>query len=469
VSPFIKQVFNLLSIKNKIKSRLGELWWYTIILFFAQQLGAVVSAFIGLWLVPQYVPKEELGALLPLASIGSLLGLPLTILMIPFMKFLTKYMALEEYGKVKSLLIDVFILTGITFVGVVGFAYFFMPLVFQRMRIENGSLSMLIICSGVIGALAPIFCTALQALKKFRMISFIGFLSTLVRLGTLLIALPIRGLSGYFVGQVAPLIFGTLASLWTLRKHLGVYIQRVSYWSEDWKPILRFMAWNAALYSISQVMGTTEGFVIRHRLSDVESAGYYMISRFAEISFYISSACTIVLFPLISERHEKGISQDHRLLNQSILISFFAGLVFAIAITPIVRFLFIFKSDWTVYLHFIPHLFALCLLQVIRGSTHSFVMYKTAKNEFGFIPYYILVYTSEMVILYCLTGYAFFAPWMPTPWMNALAAFNPCRLSVVLGIILAHALAIASYVVVEIVRTQLRSRACRAAGDHPPS
>lgn len=452
-------------IKNKIKARLGELWWYTIVLFLAQQLGAVVSAFIGLWLVPQYVPQTELGALLPLASIGGLLGLPLTIIMIPFMKFLTKYMVQEEYGKVKALLRDVFILAGITFFLISGLAYLFMPLVFTRMRVDNGLLSLLIICSGMMGALAPVFNTALQSLKKFKMMSILGILSTLVRLGTLLIALPIRGISGYFLGQITPLVFGMLASLWALRKHLSSNIKMVSYWREDWKPILKFTAWSALLYSSSQVIGTTEGFVIRHRLSDVESAGYYMISRFAEIAFYISSACTVALFPLVSEHHEKGNNQEHRLLMQSTGISVLAGLLFAITITPVVRYLFICKSDWTAYLPFIPQLFALCILHVIRGSTYSFVLYKTAKSEFGFVPYFVVVAVSEISILYGLTGYAFFAPWMPTQLMDALAAFNPCRLSVVLGIMLLHAFAILIYVAVGIVRIQLRSQACPAGGN----
>jgi O-antigen/teichoic acid export membrane protein len=383
------------------------------------------------------------------------------------MKFLTKYVVQEEYGKVKSLLRDVFILAGITFLLISGLAYFFMPLVFERMRVENGLLSLLIICSGTMGALAPVFSTALQALKKFKMMSALGFLSTLVRLVTLLFALPIRGISGYFSGQITPLIFGMLASLWALRKHLSSNVKMVSYWSEDWKPILKFAAWNALFYSVSQVMGTTEGFVIRHRLSDVESAGYYMISRFAEIAFYISSACTVVLFPLISEHHEKGNNQELRLLTQSTIVSFLAGSLFAIAISPVVHYLFIVKSDWNVYLPYIPHMVALCLLQVIRGSTHSFVIYKTAKNEFGFLPFYMVIYGLEIVALYCLTGYTYFTPWMPTRWLDVLVSFNPCRLSVVIGIILLHALAIASYVLVGIVRLQRGHQVSRVAKDHP--
>jgi hypothetical protein len=150
---------------------------------------------------------------------------------------------------------------------------------------------------------------------------------------------------------------------------------------------------------------------------------------------------------------------------QSTGISFLAGLLFALAITPVVYCLFVFKSDWTIYLPVIPHLLALCIVHVIRGSTYSFVMYKMAKEKFDFISYFVAVAGLETIMLYCLTGYAFFAPWMPAQWMDALVAFNPCRLSVVLGIILLHSFAIWVYVVVEIVRIQLRSRAFPVAVD----
>jgi O-antigen/teichoic acid export membrane protein len=445
-------------IKEKIKSRLGELWWYTIILFMTQQLGSVINAVIGLWLVPKYVPQKELGVVLPLASIGSLLGLPLTILMIPFMKFLTKYMAQEEYGKVKALLRDVFILAVIIFIAVAGLAYFFMPFIFKRLRIENGYLPLLVICAGIMGALAPIFSTALQALKKFRMMSFLSFGGSIIRFFTLLIALPVRGLSGYFLGQIVPIGLGILASLFVLRRYIGKTVKVASYWREDWSPILKFTAWTAVLYSVSQVMGTTEGFVIRHRLSDVESAGYYMISRFAEISFYISSACTVVLFPLISEQHERGGGREHHLLVQSTVISFLSGLLFSVVALPFLRLIFQIKPDWNVYLMFSPHFFALCIIQVIRGSTHSFVLYHTAKNDFSFVPYYVFVLLCETVLLYCLTGYTFFAPWLPQGWLSTVAAFNPCRLSVVLGVILLHSVAILIYVVIAITK-KVKARA----------
>jgi len=458
-------MIRILDIKKKVKSHLGELWWYTLVLFVVQQLSAIINAVIGLWLVPKYVPHQELGAVLPLTSVGAVLALPLAILVMPFLKFLSKYMAQGEDGKVKKLLRDVFIITLVVFLAVSCAAYFFMPFVFKRMRVENGLLAFLIITSGILGALAPVFSTALQASKNFRMMSILGFSGTVVRFLTLVITLPVRGLSGYFVGQITPLLFGMTAAVVTLRKHLGPNIKMMSYWTADWRPILLFTAWNALLYSVSQIMATTEVFVIRHRLSDVESAGYYMISRFAEIAFYISSACTVVLFPLISEQHEQGSNQEHRLLSQATSRSFLAGILFSIMITPLVYYLFIFKADWTIYIPFVPYLFALCLIYVIRGSTYSFVIYKMAKNEFDFVPYFVGVAGIETLMLYCLTGYAFFAPWLPVQWMEALAACNPCRLSVVLGVMLLGSFSILVYVVVKIARIQFCNRTCPVVVD----
>lgn len=198
---------------SSIKSRLGEIWWYTLILFCVQRLGDVINAFVGLWLVPRYVPQEELGAVLPLLQVGGTLGLPLTILLVPFTKFLNTYATRGEYGKVKRLLRDVFVLSVLLFAGTLLYARFFMPLVFERMRVGEGSLGLLIVASGVLGTGSPVFVNALQALKRFRVIAIISLLTASLRLVTMLVCMPIRALSGYFVGQSVPPVFLILASL----------------------------------------------------------------------------------------------------------------------------------------------------------------------------------------------------------------------------------------------------------------
>ena len=38
---------------NKLHARLGDLWWYSLMIFVACRTGDVIQAFIGLWLVPR--------------------------------------------------------------------------------------------------------------------------------------------------------------------------------------------------------------------------------------------------------------------------------------------------------------------------------------------------------------------------------------------------------------------------------
>ena len=429
-------MMNIYDFKVKIKSHLGELWWYTIIMFMTQQLGAVINAFIGLWLVPKYVPQEELGVVLPLVSIGSLLGLPLSILMIPFMKFLTKYMAQDDHGKVKTLLRDVFVVTGITFLVVSGIAYLCMPLVFKRLRVEAGSLSMLVICSGIIGALAPVFSTALQALKKFKTLSFMGFLGALLRLGTLWIALPVRGLSGYFVGQITPSLFGIVGSLFFLRKFFDTKIKRVSYWSEDMKHILQYTAWFALFSLFSMLVVATENFIIRHRLPNIESAGYYMVSRFSDMVTSLGIISATILFPLVVEKHEKKLAGQHKILLQSYGMQLTGGTLFAALMVPVAYLFFSMKSEWQVYIGYLPYMVLLCVMGIVRSITYCFVMYEMALSRFKFIIPFTFFYLFEIVALFTVTGFSFFAPWLPSDWLRSIELFNPCRLLIVIIIML---------------------------------
>ena len=52
----------------KLHSRLGDFWWYAMILFIASRAADGLNAFIGIWLVPRYVEPSELGAVMPLLN-----------------------------------------------------------------------------------------------------------------------------------------------------------------------------------------------------------------------------------------------------------------------------------------------------------------------------------------------------------------------------------------------------------------
>ncbi len=91
---------------GSLRARLGELWWYTMLGFIVARMGEVVNLYIGVFLVPKVLPAEQLGAVTPLMSVGTFVGLPIALLLIPVGKFLNVFAARKEYGKVKALLLD---------------------------------------------------------------------------------------------------------------------------------------------------------------------------------------------------------------------------------------------------------------------------------------------------------------------------------------------------------------------------
>jgi O-antigen/teichoic acid export membrane protein len=245
--------------------------------------------------------------------------------------------------------------------------------------------------------------------------------------------LPIRGLSGYFVGQTLPSLLTMGMAFFGLRSVLGRAVKAESYWRSDGRQIVAYMVPYGILASLGIMLGAVELFVIRHRLPDLESAAYYMISRFAETGAYMGLTLTFVAFPLIAERHEKGETSD-RLLWQSLGGALAAGLVLALLFSISAPWLFSRVGAWRPYTPFVPYLAVLTLIHAFRIATACFITHEMACRRFAFLLYYGSLCVIEMFTLYGLTGYRFFSPYLPAAWLSALEAFNPCRLSVVLGV-----------------------------------
>ncbi|MDD4622090.1 MAG: hypothetical protein PHG71_02520 [Kiritimatiellae bacterium] len=426
----------ILRLKEKVKARLGELWWYTALLFCVQRLGDVVNAFIGLCLVPKYVNQEELGAVLPLGQVGGILALPLAILAVTFSKYVNAFTIRGEYGKVKSLIRDVFILVVILFAGIVLYARFLLPLVFERMRVEDGRLGMLVVVSGVLGSLAVFFTNALQALKKFKTISLINLISAPIRLVTLLVCLPIRALSGYFVGQIVPLLYGIGAALFGLKGIVfNKALKAVPYLGQDGRGMINFSAQVALGSLFGKIQPLVETFVIRHRLPDIDSAGYYMISRFAEIGSYVGMTMMFVLVPLGSEQHERG-DKSQKLVLHAMGGALASGFLLALLFRVIGQQLFNLIPMWRVYTGFVPHLALLTMILTIRAAALCFMSHEIMCYRFGFYWYTSIIAICETLFLYCITGFSFFEPWAPASWMEWAAGLNAGRIGFVLRVML---------------------------------
>ena len=298
VLPTIK---NIRAILAKLHARLGDFWWYSLMLFCACRAADLLNAFIGLWLVPKYVSPSELGAVMPLTQFANFLAIPVAAFANTFRNELTRLSINQEFGKLKTLMRGVFIATAVFLFIAIIVARFTLPLFLERIRIAEGSLGLVIIAASFIGAVAPIYSNALQALKKFKAQSFLSVIGAPVRLIAMLLAMPFRAITGYFIGQAAAPAFSIAASVVALRKELAVKAE--PYWNRE---ITRRFAKQFAIFLATGGMGAifllVESTVLRQRLPDLDSAGYYMATRFSEIATFLAATLAFTIFPFTAEK-----------------------------------------------------------------------------------------------------------------------------------------------------------------------
>ncbi len=421
---------------RKCRERLGDLWWYTLLLFAAQRLGDVINMFVGLWLVPRYVPQSELGAVLPLSQFVSFIGIPLAIVTTPFSKFLLDYGARGEYGKIKSLLRDVFVCTGCLALLTLLFAYVCLPFLFERMRVPVGSLGALIVAVSILSSVSSVFASAVQGLKLYSATVLFNVIAAPLRLVLMLVFMPLRPLSGYFVGQGAAPGVSVVGALWALRRHLGRTVRAVPYLREDGPAMVRYAIPFLVLTVFANLFSAVDLLVIRHRLSDFESAGYYMVSRFTDISSYLGSAFVVFLFPMVAGKNADS-PDGRRTLVHSVLGTAACGVAVAALLGVFGDRLMGLTEAWRPYRSMSVYMPAICCLNVLTMACGCYVSYETAQGRFGFLKWLLPIAGAKMAFLYAATGYTFFCGILPDSAIDFLAAFNPCRFSFVLAVLLA--------------------------------
>lgn len=409
-------------ILNRLHAKLGDFWWYSLILFIACRAADLLNAFVGLWLVPKYVPPSELGAVMPLMNFANFLAIPITAFANTFRNELSRLSVAKEFGQLKTLMRGVFIASAIFLFLAIIIANFIMPAFLERIRIAEGSLSLIIIAASFVSAVAPIYSCSLQALKKFKEQSIISILSAPVRFITMLITMPFRAISGYFIGQASVPVFSMAASVIALKKQLSV--KAVPYWN---KHFIRQFSKIFIIFLISGLIGginvITESTIIRQRLPDLDSAAYYMATRFSEIANFLACTLAFTIFPFTAEKAAKGES-----LKPLILKSIAANACFCLLIAlP-----FLFCGKWllsimpngqlySAYWWVIPWLIGLTLISSI------IVLYTTSEisaNRFGYLKWYLPLDIIYPLMLLLVTGHEYFSEIIPETFTNFLNTNN---------------------------------------------
>jgi len=439
----------MIALKEKIKTWMGPLWWYSAVMFCVGRFGDVINLYTGLWLVPQWVPREELGALLPLGQIGGLLGLPLAILLMPITKFLNTFGAQGEYGKVKALLCDALFLTSVSAILVAGYTWCAAPFVFERLRISGTALVWLLCGIAVSSAFLPILNNGLQALKLFRCMSTVGLVSAPVRLVFLWLLLPFFGLLGFFSSQFLFNVTIIGVSLLGLRKVLSRGVVRSSYWSHR-NEMFRYTLPVAVLMAVTSLTVTAQLLVIRQRLPEVESAAYYFCSRFAEIPNILWSAVAVVFFPLVSEAFETG-KDTRKILLQVLVFTVGGGALVAISLGFAIGWLFGLVPKWHDYQPYAYLVGWIAMTNVFRVAWTCFAHHEMACRRFGFVGYSVFIALIEAGLLVSLTGYGFFVPYVSDVWIDWMASLKAARLEFIVWVMFASSSAVFCAIILQII------------------
>ena len=407
---------------DRLHRRMGDFWWYSLMLFCACRAADLLNAFVGLWLVPKYVGETELGAVTPLGNFAGMLALPAAVFANTFRNEVSRLSIGGEFGKLKTLMKSVFIATAVFLFLAIVVARFTLPMFLERIRIVEGSLGIIIIATAFITTVAPIFTNTIQALKKFRANAVMNLLGAPLRLLTMLVAMPFRPLAGYFVGQGASPSFNIVASVFALRKELSVPAE--PYWNREVvRKFSRLLAIFLASGAASSLCTVIESTVLRQRLPDLDSAGYYMATRFSDISSFLYNTLVFTLFPFTAALAAKGKDIRPLILKTAAATIGFSALValpFFFVGEPILS-LLPNGEKYAAYWWAIPWLTAITAI----GSIQDF--YTTAEiaaGRFGFMKWLLPVDFAYPALLLAVTGYGYFTEILPKSWTAFLDAHN---------------------------------------------
>ena len=415
---------------NKLHSKLGDFWWYSLMLFCAMRAADCLNVFVGLWLVPKYVEPTELGAVMPLTSLANFFAIPIAVFASTFRNELTTLAINRKFGQMKTLMRGVFIATAAFLFLAIVICRFVLPAYLERIRVAEGSLAIVILISSFFATISPIYSNALQSLKKFKANSLISLIGAPVRLLTMLVTMPLRALTGYFVGQTAPSAFGIVGSVICLRKELSVPAE--PYWNRE---IVRRFGRLFLIFGIGAIAGgissLVESTVLRQRLPELDSAAYYMVTRFSDIASFLASALVFTLFPFTAELAAKGKDTRPLILKTSaaVFVTNAALAAFFWLFGERIISLLPHGNEYAAFWWAIPWIIAITSINLF---TNFYTTGEVSAFRFGYMKWMVPLNLLYPAALLLVTGHGYFSAYLPASWSCLLATHNIASLSAML-------------------------------------
>ena len=369
-----------------------------LLLFLALRAGDLVNVAAGLWFVPRYVLPEDIGAVLPVSSFATFLALPVFAFAMVMMRESACLYAAGERGKVKSLLRGMFAVFAALLVAFLALAAVVVPRFLGAMHVSDASVGVLAVSAAFLGCLAPVYTDALQALKRFAPLAAVELGGSVVRFLVMLAVMPVKALAGYFAGQVALPLFRIAGSVLALHRDLAV--PPSPYWNAAAarRIFLAFLA-VVAYQATPMAASLVEQTLLRTSLPFEISAGYYMVSRFADFLHYLTFPLMLVMFPYTAEAAQQSRSTRPFVLKCS-AVAVAAAAVMSVAYSLWGRELLGLVPTGDCYAEYVRYMPWLVLITVLTTCQVFYTNAEVSAGRYGFLCWLVPLHLAYPALLH---------------------------------------------------------------------
>lgn len=274
--------------------------------------------------------------------------------------------------------------------GLVFFLSFFLAV---WLKIESPFWVMVVLFAGLIGFLATVNLSFLQALFEFIRLGGLNILNTFLKL---FLAVFLVYLGWGVLGAILPLLLTAILILFfsflLVRQFLAG--ERIEFKERGvWQylgPVFLFNLAHTSLYSSDVVLA-------RRFLSPEEAGFYAALSMLGKIIFFAVSPVVRVMFPLVSERHANG--KSYRRI-------FFLSIILILTITFFISGVYLFFPRLVVsllfgknYLPIIPYLKFFIPIFLFFTLSFVFLNYFLSVKKTKLVGIYLLAAVSQFVLI----------------------------------------------------------------------
>jgi len=251
-------------------------------------------------LMGRMLGPEAYGVLESVISVYYLVSIPFIPLTLVIVKFISAYKGKQDRESLSAFFI--YMRKKILSYGlIIAFMLLIIsPFITSFLHLPNPYFSLLIVFGFLIGVLAVLIKGSLQGLFNF----FALFVSNTIEiLSKLLIAIVLVYLGfkalGAFIGLIGSFIVGFIVAFYFIRKEKFKSVKSFTEGRQVLKYSIPVFLTSLGLTSLF----TTDIILVRNLFPGVESGYYAALSVLGKIIFFATFPVTMVLFPLVSERH----------------------------------------------------------------------------------------------------------------------------------------------------------------------